>query len=679
MKGGWKFTAGAALGAVSAFLAATKASPGLRRKITALMRGPDAAVAPYDEAPAGARTMEQEPIASAPATPLAETVAPVGEAAATSVAPPVAAASSVAAAPPGQAVTETGPEIDDLRMRIEETRAAVREALERPFRIEEADVGVPEAEAEAETEAEEAEAQGPEQATEAVEPLEEEAEEAGALEEEAEEAGALEEDTAALHLTEAEAPVVVEPVEPGTVESVEEVEQETVEVAEPKAAEVLESETLAVVEPGAFEAVEETEPESVAAVEPGIAEHVEEVEPETLAAVEPAATEAAGETPEAAEPEIVQPADVVEPEAPEAAEPAAPEPASEAHAGFATKAPPPVPPRARGSEQDAATAAALELAALLGASGHPWGGRSKTAEAPADAAVVTPDAEEARTEPVPEAVTAADTETVAEPLQADAGGAPAPELGPTPSQEATAGEHYYSEIYDFGDEATVIETAGPQAAVAETGTVDVTVPVPQPEGRTEAAVPEPEPAVESEGAEPVGASFEVVDGGAQAAMAGTPALHVLPGGEPVREEGGEPVEEVAAPDVADADASGPAALDEAAVTAGPAADERVDVQAIPDKLAADLSLPVAAESLSGLEEATEAATPSADVNVDQAEMRRRIEETRARLKAKAFDAMASGEGALLANDEGGALDAKPHDLEADVEQALDRSLSQEDY
>ncbi len=61
-------------------------------------------------------------------------------------------------------------------------------------------------------------------------------------------------------------------------------------------------------------------------------------------------------------------------------------------------------------------------------------------------------------------------------------------------------------------------------------------------------------------------------------------------------------------------------------------------------------------------------------------MRRRIEETRARLKAKAFDAMMSGEAALLGRDEEGAVPR--HDdikLDGDVESTIDESLSQEDY
>jgi hypothetical protein len=67
--------------------------------------------------------------------------------------------------------------------------------------------------------------------------------------------------------------------------------------------------------------------------------------------------------------------------------------------------------------------------------------------------------------------------------------------------------------------------------------------------------------------------------------------------------------------------------------------------------------------------------------IDQAEMRRRIEETRARLKAKAFDAMMSGEAALLARDSGDEVLTKEPEIEVDGEVAntIDESLSQEDY
>ena len=67
-------------------------------------------------------------------------------------------------------------------------------------------------------------------------------------------------------------------------------------------------------------------------------------------------------------------------------------------------------------------------------------------------------------------------------------------------------------------------------------------------------------------------------------------------------------------------------------------------------------------------------------NIDQAEMRQRIEETRARLKAKAFDAMMSGEAALLSRDSGEKPVPTADDikLDNDVESTIDESLSQED-
>ena len=78
------------------------------------------------------------------------------------------------------------------------------------------------------------------------------------------------------------------------------------------------------------------------------------------------------------------------------------------------------------------------------------------------------------------------------------------------------------------------------------------------------------------------------------------------------------------------------------------------------------------------EEASGAARAAA---IDQAEMRRRIEETRARLKAKAFDAMMSGEAALLSRDSGDkpVPKSEDHGLDAETDSAIDQSLSQEDY
>jgi hypothetical protein len=67
--------------------------------------------------------------------------------------------------------------------------------------------------------------------------------------------------------------------------------------------------------------------------------------------------------------------------------------------------------------------------------------------------------------------------------------------------------------------------------------------------------------------------------------------------------------------------------------------------------------------------------------IDQAEMRRRIEETRARLKAKAFDAMMSGEAALLSRDSGEKPVPKGDGVKLDdeLESTIDESLSQEEY
>jgi len=67
--------------------------------------------------------------------------------------------------------------------------------------------------------------------------------------------------------------------------------------------------------------------------------------------------------------------------------------------------------------------------------------------------------------------------------------------------------------------------------------------------------------------------------------------------------------------------------------------------------------------------------------IDQAEMRRRIEETRARLKAKAFDAMMSGESALLRHGTGTRPVPTAPDtrVEPEIDSTIDKSLTQEDF
>ena len=67
--------------------------------------------------------------------------------------------------------------------------------------------------------------------------------------------------------------------------------------------------------------------------------------------------------------------------------------------------------------------------------------------------------------------------------------------------------------------------------------------------------------------------------------------------------------------------------------------------------------------------------------IDQAEMRSRIEETRTRLKVKAFDAMIRGRTALLAHD-GGEAPAPAGDapsLDGDLAGMVDGALSEQEY
>ena len=89
----------------------------------------------------------------------------------------------------------------------------------------------------------------------------------------------------------------------------------------------------------------------------------------------------------------------------------------------------------------------------------------------------------------------------------------------------------------------------------------------------------------------------------------------------------------------------------------------------------------AAPDVAPVAEEVPAAADETVGTVDQAEMRRRIEETRARLKAKAFDAMMSGEAALLARDSGEKPVPRTVDVPVDheVAETLDESLSQDDY
>jgi len=129
----------------------------------------------------------------------------------------------------------------------------------------------------------------------------------------------------------------------------------------------------------------------------------------------------------------------------------------------------------------------------------------------------------------------------------------------------------------------------------------------------------------------------------------------------------------------------------------PAADVAAAVAAAaPEPVAEEPAVieePVVAEEPAVIEEPVVAEEPTAPVaeepeapareagGIDQAEMRRRIEETRARLKAKAFDAMMSGEAALLSRDSGEKPVPSADDVKIDEEtgSAIDESLSQEEY
>ncbi len=132
-------------------------------------------------------------------------------------------------------------------------------------------------------------------------------------------------------------------------------------------------------------------------------------------------------------------------------------------------------------------------------------------------------------------------------------------------------------------------------------------------------------------------------------------------------------------------------VEEPAVVEEPVADEAVtEEQALEAPVPTGEALPEASVAEApGAETAvaevapedSAAESPREGGVIDQAEMRRRIEETRARLKAKAFDAMMSGEAALLARDSGDKPVPKgdDHGLDAETDSVIDESLSQEEY
>ena len=139
-----------------------------------------------------------------------------------------------------------------------------------------------------------------------------------------------------------------------------------------------------------------------------------------------------------------------------------------------------------------------------------------------------------------------------------------------------------------------------------------------------------------------------------------------------------PVREAAESLVADITSGPVAAVAEEAPAEAVAEVEEIEVAAVEEAPAEE---PVADEPV--VEEPAAEEEPSAREGgaINQAEMRRRIEETRARLKAKAFDAMMSGESALLSRDSGEKPLPKGDDvkLDGELESTIDESLSQEEY
>ncbi|HET6476011.1 MAG TPA: YtxH domain-containing protein [Thermoleophilia bacterium] len=113
------------------------------------------------------------------------------------------------------------------------------------------------------------------------------------------------------------------------------------------------------------------------------------------------------------------------------------------------------------------------------------------------------------------------------------------------------------------------------------------------------------------------------------------------------------------------------------------AEEAVVEAAVDEAVAEEAVVEAAVEEVVAEEAAPKEPSPREGGGIDQAEMRRRIEETRARLKAKAFDAMMSGEAALLSRDSGEkpvpTADDAGLELDAETDNVIDESLSQEDY
>jgi len=223
-------------------------------------------------------------------------------------------------------------------------------------------------------------------------------------------------------------------------------------------------------------------------------------------------------------------------------------------------------------------------------------------------------------------------------------------------EEAAAEEAVVEELAaeESAEDEVAAEEAEVEDATAEEAVIEEPV-LEGPEFHEPSAPPEPEVAVEAPAEEPRAweTAYEADDAGpaeeslAEEPVAEEPVYEAPAADEPVAEQA--PVREAAEGLVAD-------------ITSGPVA---VVAEEAP------VDEPVVEEESVAREDGT----------IDQAEMRRRIEETRARLKAKAFDAMMSGESALLSRDSGEKPVPKGDDVELDgeLETTIDESLSQEEY
>ena len=325
----------------------------------------------------------------------------------------------------------------------------------------------------------------------------------------------------------------------------------------------------------------------------------------------------------------------------------------------------------------AATAVAEPSVAVEPAAEKPLVEPPAAEEAPEEAPVL----EEPAVEPEPDEVVA--VEPAVEPAEPLVAGPPVEEVpAEEPVAETPAAEEPTAEEPAV-EQPAVEQPTAEEAAVAEAPPRPFPVWEQHPEEPAgedlRARIEETRETLEAELAEPFAqeaAEQEVVD---EVAPAEVVAEEVE-----VLDEAG------AAASEAPAAAESPV-VEEPAVVEEPVADETViEEQALEAPVPTGEALPEASVAEApGAETAvaevapedSAAESPREGGVIDQAEMRRRIEETRARLKAKAFDAMMSGEAALLARDSGDKPVPKgdDHGLDAETDSVIDESLSQEEY